>query len=109
MTHDNMRDALNALEEWLETQLADDSNEMMFSEEDVDDLRAVSRLALTKAPAAELRDAIQRARDAGWSWPPLALSLGISVADARRRYSSRPASRPAHTWRSRLRSRLRSG
>jgi hypothetical protein len=105
MTHDDMRDALNALEEWLETQLTDDGDEMMFSEEDVEDLRAVGWLALTRAPEAELRAAVQRARAAGWSWPPLAMSLGVSVPEARRRYPSHPT----HTCWSRLRSRLRSG
>jgi hypothetical protein len=109
MGQDDIRDSANALAEWLDIQAYDDSGEMMFTEEDIDDLRAVILLASAHAPDAELRMAVHRAREVGWGWPPLALSLGISVPEARHRYESRPAHQSAHRWWFRLRAQLKSG
>jgi hypothetical protein len=105
MNHDETRDPMKALEEWLDIQeSSDDTGEIMFRQDDFDDLWTVGCLARAHAPEAQLRAAVLHARQAGWGWHPLALSLGISANEARRRYADHPARQPTPHWWSRFRS-----
>jgi hypothetical protein len=85
-----LEQAADAVERWLSAQ---DAGDPELAEADVEDLWAVSGLAMAGAPEAEVADAVRRARQSGWSWLPIALLLGISRPEAKRRFGS-PAGSP---------------
>lgn len=64
--------AAEVIEDWLDTQEVDGAE---LGEDAIAELRRVGELARCGAPKAELDAAVRTAREAGWSWAPIALLL----------------------------------
>jgi len=74
--------ASEVIEDWLDTQEMDG---VELCEDAIDELRRVGELARCGAPRSELDAAARTAREAGWSWAPIALLLGETKEHARKR------------------------
>jgi hypothetical protein len=70
-----------AVEDWLDTQAGDDDIDV-----DADCLRRISELAIADAPESAVAQAVDQAREAGWGFAPIAMLLGLTPRDARKRY-----------------------
>lgn len=66
---------------WLDAVGAADEPTTM--DDDADDLRRISELALSGAPEAELNEAVGEARASGWGWAPIARLLGETRTETR--------------------------
>lgn len=84
------------IENWLEAQDLTDLGGGEFDEEAIDALYAISRLAVADAPTHDLADAVRQARAAGWDWTPIAMLLGMPVAEAHRQFAPPTIPRPRH-------------
>ncbi|WP_028936498.1 hypothetical protein [Pseudonocardia spinosispora] len=73
----------DAVEVWLDAVGA--SDEPPALDDDADDLRRISELALSGACEAEVTDAVRAARASGWGWAPIARLLGETRDEARQR------------------------
>jgi hypothetical protein len=71
------------LEDWLDVRSFNEPG----ADVDGDYLRAISALALVRAPETELVDAVKRAREVGWSWTPIAMVLGTTRKQVVERFS----------------------
>jgi hypothetical protein len=77
----SLEHAARTVEDWLATQ----DLEQPGIVDDADSLRQVGVLARAGAPDTELNRAVRFARQQGWGWAPIALLLGESRDQARRR------------------------
>lgn len=77
--------AASAVEDWLDAQAGDDDIDV-----DADCLRRISELAIADAPESAVAQAVEQAREAGWGFAPIAMLLGLTPLDARKRYGSAP-------------------
>jgi hypothetical protein len=80
--------AAEKVERWLAAMGFDDvdGTTSMDGDNPSDNLRAINALARAGAPDDELADAVNLARDSGWSWSPIAMVLGVSRQEAVARF-----------------------
>lgn len=81
-----LENGANLVEDWLATMDADDL-ELPIQGTDAEDLLwDLSARACEGAPHADLAEAVDEARGAGWDWSPIAALLAMSRDDAIRRF-----------------------
>lgn len=87
-----LEEAADAVERWLATVDADDSE---LAEADFEELWDVSALARAGASESEIGVAVRRAHHGGWSWSPIAKLVCLSRREVISRFSTPQPERSA--------------